>query len=76
MVVVRRSALPVRKAVHGLGEPRPHGPAGVGPVLGPDLGLGGPGLHYARFHYALNRKEVDGWKDEFTSRFGLKVALT
>lgn len=31
-----------------------------------------PWLRYARSRYALNREEVDGWRHEFTSRFGVE----
>lgn len=36
----------------------------------------GRGLHYAGFHYALNRAEVDGWRREFTLRYGVEAELT
>jgi len=34
------------------------------------------GLSYAGFHYGLNRDEVEGWRREFTDRYGIEAALT
>lgn len=34
------------------------------------------GLRYAGFHYGVNRDEVDGWRREFTSRYGVQAILT
>ncbi|HZK49305.1 MAG TPA: DegV family protein [Thermoleophilia bacterium] len=34
------------------------------------------GVRYAGFHYGLNRDEVDGWRQEFTRRYGLEAWLT
>ena len=34
------------------------------------------GLRYAGFHFGLNRDEVDGWRRDFTRRYGVEALLT